>query len=92
MRYRIIKEANLNDEVFYEVHFYKQVSKLFFFKKWVWEPVIEYKRQGDFYHLQRTARYDSMEEAQKVVNKYATKRTLESMGDVNSDDSYTPTS
>lgn len=90
MRYRIIKEANLNDEVFYEVHFYKQVPHLFFFKKWVWDPVIEYRRQGEFYHLSRTARYETMEDAQKVVNKYATKRTLESMGEVENDDSYTP--
>lgn len=89
MRYRIIKEANLNDEVFYEVHFYKQVTKFMFFKKWIWDPVIEYRRQGEFYHLSRTARYATMEEAQKVVNKYATKRTLESMGDVSNDEAYT---
>lgn len=90
MRYRIVKEANMNDEVFYEVHFYNQVPWMFFFKQWKWEPMIEYKRQGDFYHFSRTARYESMEEAQKVVNKYATKRTLESVGEVTNDEAYRP--
>ena len=89
MRYRIIKEANMNDEVFYEVHLYREVPFLFFFKKWKWQPVIEYKRAGDFYHLSRTARYDTLEEAQKVVNKYGKKRTLESMGEVHDDGAYT---
>lgn len=88
MRYRIIKEANLNDEVFYEVHFYKQVPFLFFFKKWKWDPMIEYKRYGDFSHFSRVARYETFEEAQKIVNKYASKRTLEGEGEVSNDGAY----
>ena len=90
MRYRIVKEVNGNDEAFYEVHFYKQVPFVFFFKKWKWEPVTEYKRQGDYFTLTRTARYDTLKDAQNVVNKYSTKRTLESMGEIESDDAYTP--
>lgn len=90
MRYRIVKEVNGNDEFFYEVHFYKQVKCMLFFKKWKWQPTVEYQRHGDFYQFTRTARYSSLEEAQKVVNKYATKRTLESQGEVNNDESYVP--
>lgn len=89
MRYRIIKESNMNDETFFEVHFYKQVKSLFFFKKWKWEPVVEYKRAGDFYQFARTARFDTLEEAQKTVNKYATKRLLMSAGEVNTDEEFT---
>ena len=88
MRYRIIKEVNGNDEVFYEVHFYRQVDSFFFFKKWVWQPTVEHKRAGDYFSYTRTARYSSMEEAQKVVNNYATKRTLESQGEVLNDEAY----
>lgn len=88
MRYRIIKEANLNDEVFYEVHFYKQVSFLFFFKKWKWDPMIEYKRYGDFSHFSRVARYETLDEAQKIVNKYASKRVIANEGEVEYDEAY----
>jgi hypothetical protein len=87
MRYRIIKEANLNNEVFFEVHLYRQVDFLFFFKKWKWDPVIEHKRQAEFFFT-RTARYETFEEAQKVVNKYATKRTLSQEGEIETDDAY----
>ena len=90
MRYRIVKEVNGNDEAFYEVHFYKQVPSIFFFKKWKWEPVIEHQRRGDYFTFTRTARYDTLKDAQNVVNKYATKRTLESQGEIESDDAYKP--
>ena len=88
MRYRIVKEANGLGECFYEVHFYKQVPVALIFKRWKWVPVIEHERRADWW-FSRTARYDTLEEAQKIVDKNNTKRTLESMGEVHRDPAYT---
>jgi len=89
MRYRIIKEANLNDEFFYEVHFYEQVKYLYFFKCWKWVPAIEHERRAEWWFSRtRTARYSCLEEAQRVVNRRATKRLVAQEGEIEQDRSY----
>lgn len=89
MRYRIIRESNLNDERFYEVHFYEQVKYMYFFKRWQWVPALEHERRADWWFT-RTARYATFEEAQKVVNARATKRMEVEAGEVEKDTSYMP--
>lgn len=89
MRYRIIKEVNDNDEFFYEVHFYEQVRTLIFFKRWKWVRSVETRYRIDFsYEVQRT--FDTFEDAQKYVNKFVKKRTLESEGEIDIDTAYVP--
>ena len=87
MRYRIIKEVNLNDEFFFEVHFYEQVKFLFFFKRWKWIPTVEHERRADWWFT-RTARYSTLEDATKVVNARARKRLMIEEGEIEQDDSY----
>ena len=88
MKYRIIKEADGNGKTEFEVHFYERVRFLLLFKKWKWVQASEMKHRMDFSY--RTFVYfESMEDAQKYVNKFAKKRTLESMGEVNDDRAYT---
>ena len=88
MRYRIIKEVNLNEDVFYEVHFYKIVETYFFFRRWKWVPIYDHERRGEFWFT-RPARYATFSDAEVVVNKLATKRTVAQEGEVDADDSYT---
>ena len=88
MRYRIIKEANLNDEFFYEVHFYEQVKFMAFFKRWKWVPAIEHERRADWW-FSRTARYLTLEDAMKVVNKRARMRTMVEEGQVECNEDFT---
>ena len=87
MRYRIIKEANLNNEYFYEVHFYEQVKCMLFFKRWKWVPAIEHERRADWWFT-RTARYPKYEDAMKVVNARARKRLMIEEGEIEQDNSY----
>lgn len=88
MRYRIIKEADGNGKIEYEVHFYKKVRFLLLFKKWQWVQASEMKHRMDFSY--RTFVYfESMEEAEKYVNKFVKKRTLESEGVIENDEAYT---
>lgn len=87
MRYRIIKESNLNNEFFYEVHFLEQVKYMLFFRRWKWVPSIEHERRADWWFT-RTARYNSYEDAMKIVNKRATKRLMIEEGEIEKDDSF----
>ena len=87
MRYRIIKEANGNDEVHYEVHFYKRVRFMLFFKKWKWVEHVKWHNHLDFSYSS-TMKFSTLEEAQKIVNKHSKKRTLESMGEIDTDEAY----
>ena len=88
MRYRIIKESNLNDECFYEVHFFEHVKSMLFFKRWKWVPVVEHERRGMDYWFTRTARYATLEDAVKVVNGRARKRMVANEGEIEMDSSY----
>jgi hypothetical protein len=88
MKYRIIQEANLNGEYFYEVHFYEQVKCMLFFKRWKWVPSYEHKRMCGEFWVTRTARYDTLADATKVVNKRARKRIVAAEGEIEQDNSY----
>ena len=77
MRYRIIQEANGDDEVFYEVHFYKPVKVIFGFRRWKWEPERE-----DYYHFKRVKRFATLAEATKCVNENNIKRSIHVEGEV----------
>lgn len=88
MRYRIIKEADLCGEVFYEVHFYKIVTTYGIFKRWKWVPVYEHERRGEFWFT-RPARYGTFSDAEVVVNRMATTRTIAQEGEVEADEAYT---
>lgn len=87
MRYRIIKEANLCDEVFYEVHFYKIVTTYGFFKRWKWVPVYEHERHGEYWFT-RPARYATLSEANAVVDKHTIKRIIANEGEIEVDEAY----
>ena len=87
MRYRIVMESNLNNEYFYEVHFYEQVKCMLFFKRWKWVPTLEHERRADWWFT-RTARYSTLADATKVINARARKRTVIDEGEIDQDNSY----
>lgn len=87
MRYRIIKEANLCGDVFYEVHFYKVVTTFGVFKRWKWVPVYEHERRGEFW-LTRPARYATLREANAIVDKHTIKRIIANEGEIEVDEAY----
>jgi len=74
MKYRIIHEVDGNRNEHYEVQFY-QYS--FFGGKWVNHRI--YRNSG-FEGYSLTARYDTLEEAQKVVNARTIMRTVAEHG------------
>jgi len=81
MRYRIIQEVNGNNDVFYEVHFYKIVETYGFFKRWKWVPEFEYERRADW-HFKRVKRFATLAEATRCVNDNHIKRNIFQEGEV----------
>ena len=88
MRYRIVMESNLNNEYFYEVHFYEQVKFMAFFKRWKWVPTLEHERRADWWFT-RTARYSTLADATKVINARARKRTVIDEGEIERNEDFT---
>jgi hypothetical protein len=82
MRYRIIQEANGNDEVFYEVHFYRIVETYGFFKRWKWVPESEWRCHSLDYHYKQIKRFATLAEATRCVNENNVKRTIYQEGEV----------
>lgn len=86
MRYRIIKECNGVGDVTFEVHFYKPVKWLLGLRhKWQIATETVYRMEFSY---NRYCKFQTFEEAQAYVDKHNIKRTLESMGEIDSEGSY----
>lgn len=86
MKYRIIKECNGVGDVTFEVHFYEPVKWLLGTRK-KWVRATEWHYRMDF-SFKRHVTFQTFEEAQAYVDKKSVKRTLESMGEIDTEGSY----
>lgn len=82
-RYRIIKEANLNNDRKYFVQIFRQTNS-WIFKKYDWQYETEPAFAGGFYY-NKTKEFQSFEEAQKHVNSLARKLSIIEEGSIERD-------